>query len=133
MPDDQGGTALVHQVLQLVGDLDIDTALSLISDDFTLEFPFRGDGGPRHLHGTDARSFLRAMPRLFTRLRFENVIVHGALPSGLVVAEYTSDGLTFRGDPYRNSYVAFFAVGQGCLTSWREYFDPTVVTEAFLV
>jgi ketosteroid isomerase-like protein len=59
------------------------------------------------------------------------VVVHGRLPSGQIVAEYRSDGITRAGRAYPNSYVAFFELRDGRIAFWREYFDPHVVAAAF--
>lgn len=124
-------TAVVRQLIELVGRLDVVAALELVTDDLVLEFPFRGDGGPRRLEGDGAKSFIRAMPKLFSQLPFRDVMVHGRLPSGQVVAEYTSDGITRTGRAYANSYVGFFELRGGRIAFWREYFDPNVVAAAF--
>ena len=73
------------------------------------------------------------MPRLFACLPFPEVAVHGELPSGQVVAEYRSEGLTRSGRRYANSYVGFFGMRDGRIACWREYFDPNVVADAFAV
>jgi ketosteroid isomerase-like protein len=117
--------------LQRVGDLDVEGALELLTEDVVLELPFRADGGPRTMQGGDARAFFRTLPHLLTRLDFRDVVVHGAVPSGLVVAEYTSDGFTRAGRGYSNAYVGFFTLRDGLIAGWREYFDPTVVAAAF--
>jgi ketosteroid isomerase-like protein len=135
-PNASGGrtdddVAVVEHVIALVGDLDIEAALELVTDDLILELPFRADGGPRRLEGDDARRFMRALPKLFSRMRFSDVVVHGQLSSGLVVAEYKSNGLTMAGAAYPNAYVGFFRLRQGRIAGWREYFDPNVVAAAF--
>jgi ketosteroid isomerase-like protein len=122
---------VVRELIARVGQLDVEAALELVADDFVLELPFRGDGGPRRLEGDAARRFVRAMPKLFATLPFRDVVVHGALPTGPVVAEYASDGTTHSGRPYRNAYIALFWVSDGRIATWREYFDPTVVAAAF--
>lgn len=122
---------VVRHVLELVGELNIDEVMPLLSDDLALEMPFRQDGGPRILHGGQARSFVAGMPELFSQLNFYDVVVHGRLPSGIVVAEYRSDGRTRAGRKYRNAYVAFLTVRNHQVATWREYFDPSVVTDAF--
>jgi ketosteroid isomerase-like protein len=123
--------AVVEHVIALVGDLDIEAALELVTDDLILELPFRADGGPRRLEGDDAKRFMRVLPKLFSQMRFSDVVVHGQLPSGLVVAEYKSNGLTIAGSAYPNAYVGFFRLRQGRIAGWREYFDPNVVAAAF--
>lgn len=124
-------SSIVRVLIELVGRLEIDAALELVTDDLILELPFRADGGPRRLEGDDAERFVRAMPKLFSQLHFSDVVVHGQLPSGLVAAEYRSDGATRAGRPYANSYVALFEVRDGRIARWREYFDPNVVAGAF--
>jgi ketosteroid isomerase-like protein len=129
--DTRTDAEVVAQILGLVGSLDIDAARKLLDEDLLLELPFRGDGGPRVMRGKDALRFVGAMPALFSQLPFHDVVVHGALPSGAVVAEYKSDGITHGGRPYRNAYVALFRVTDGKIAEWREYFDPNVVSAAF--
>ena len=122
---------LVRRVIELVGELEMEAALELVADDYVLELPFRGDGGPRVLHGSDAKAFMRMLPKLLARLSFYDVVIHGRVAGGQIVAEYRSDGLTRSGAPYPNAYVAFFEVSGGRITRWREYFDPSVVSAAF--
>jgi ketosteroid isomerase-like protein len=128
---DGSNDALVRQVLDRVGALEVDAALELVTGDLVLELPFRGDGGPRRMEGEAAREFIRSLAALFERLPFRDVVVHGTLPSGEVVAEYRSEGVTRSGRAYDNSYVGFFVVRDGRIARWREYFDPNVVAAAF--
>jgi ketosteroid isomerase-like protein len=129
--DPEHDVALVRRALQLVSDLDMDAAVELLTDDVVLELPFRSDGGPRSMCGADARAFFRTLPKLLSRLDFRDVVVHGRLPSGVVVAEYGSSGLTRSGRDYPNTYVGFFTLRGGLIAGWREYFDPNVVAAAF--
>jgi ketosteroid isomerase-like protein len=124
-------TALVRRLIDLVGSFEMGAALELVTDDLVLEFPFRGDGGPRRLQGDDAKGFIASLPKLFSQLPFADVVVHGQLPSGQVVAEYRSDGITRAGRAYPNAYVAFFGLRGDRVAVWREYFDPNVVAAAF--
>ncbi|MDO8361911.1 MAG: nuclear transport factor 2 family protein [Actinomycetota bacterium] len=124
-------TEIVRRAIQHLGAFEIDAVLALTTDDLVLEFPFRGDGGPRQVQGADARAFMRAMPKLFTSLPFHDVEVHGELPSGQVVAEYKSNGLTRSGRSYPNAYIAIFTLRDGRIAHWREYFDPMVVAATF--
>jgi ketosteroid isomerase-like protein len=114
-----------------MGELDVEAVTALLADDFVLELPFRADGGPRRMDSDQARAFIRAMPTLLAEMPFHDVVVHGALSSGEIVAEYRSDGVTRSGRPYQNRYVAFFTVLDGRIARWREFFDPTAVTSAF--
>jgi ketosteroid isomerase-like protein len=122
---------IVRRAIEALGALDIDTVLALLADDVVLELPFRADGGPVTMRGNDARRFIAAMPKLFSSLDLVDIVVHGRMRSGQIVAEYRSEGTTRSGRPYPNRYVAFFRVGDGVITEWREYFDPNVIATAF--
>jgi ketosteroid isomerase-like protein len=128
---DDDDVAIVAEALRRVGELDMEGALALTTDDLHLELPFRNDGGPRVMDGADAARFFRSLNRLFDRMHLYDIVVHGQLPSGLVVAEYRSDGLTKQGRSYPNVYVAMFELRDGKISVWREFFDPNVVTAAF--
>jgi uncharacterized protein len=128
---DHDDAAVVRRAIDFVGALDIEAAIALTTDDLVLELPFRADGGPRRLEGDDARRFMRSLPKLLAQMSFHDVVVHGQLPSGAVVAEYRSAGITRAGRDYPNAYVAFFCLRDGRIASWREYFDPNVVASAF--
>lgn len=123
--------AVVRRLLDLVGSLDVEAALELLADDVIIELPFRGDGGPRQMEAGVARNFVLGLPGLFAELAFVDVVVHGALASGEIVAEYRSEGSTHRGGHYRNQYVAFFTLDDSRVSGWREFFDPAVVATAF--
>ena len=123
---------LVERVIRAVGVLNIDEAERWLADEFVLELPYRGGGYPTVLAGRDARAFMRLLPKLFSRMDFTSISVHGPTTSGLIAAEYESNGLTRAGRPYLNRYAAFFEVGQGRVTRWREYFNPEVLAAAGL-
>src|SRR3954447_5226451 len=122
---------IVEQALERLSALDIERALELMSDDFLLELPFCADGGPRSLAGDAAKKFMRALPKLLSKLSLTDVVVHGKLPDGTVVAEYRSDGTPRSGRPYCNAYIGLRRVRDGRLVWWREYYDPNVITTAF--
>lgn len=122
---------IVRQAIDRLSELDVDGALELVTEDVVLELPFRAGGEPRRLQGDDARQFMRQLPLLLTRIQFVDVVVHGALPGGTIVAEYRSQGQTVGGRPYDNTYAAFFELRGHRISVWREYFDPMVIRRAF--
>lgn len=128
---DASDEAIVRRVLELVSELRVDEALGLVAEDLLLELPFRHDGGPGEMRGEAARRFIHAMPKLFSRMNFTSITVHGRARSGTICAEYRSDGRSQGGEPYRNAYAAFFVVRDGKIAEWREYFDPMVVRTTF--
>ncbi len=136
MSDDQTNTPpldvdIVSGAIAAVGALDIAGAREHLADDLVLELPFRSGGHARTLVGDDAHAFMALLPKLFDRMDFVEVTVHGATSSGVIAAEYVSRGETRTGRPYHNRYAAFFEVTDGKITRWREYFDPEVIAAAF--
>ena len=122
---------VVNAALERIGDLDIEAALELVDADFVPELPYRADGGPSRMRGEDAAKFMRVLPKLFSRMRFSDVTLHQGVTPGHVIAEYRSDGLTHDGQPYRNTYISVFELRDGRIVLWREYFDPSVIAQAF--
>ena len=122
---------VVTAALERIGGLDIEAALELADPDFVLELPYRADGGPNRMTGADAAKFMRVLPKLFSRMRFSDVTLHQGVTPGHVIAEYRSDGLTRDGRPYRNTYISVFELRDGRIVLWREYFDPSVIAQAF--
>jgi ketosteroid isomerase-like protein/3-phenylpropionate/cinnamic acid dioxygenase small subunit len=123
--------AVVERYLSCISDLDVDGALVTLADDVIIEMPFAAAGGTRMVEGEAAHQFVAALPKVFTQMRFYDVVVHGLTQSGVVVAEFKSDGITRRGTRYPNRYVAVFEVDDGRITTLREYFDPNVLAAAF--
>jgi ketosteroid isomerase-like protein len=122
---------VVQRYLACISELDVEGALAVVADDVTIEMPFAAEGLTRVVQGEAAHSFVRALPKLFTQMRFFDLVIHGLTDTGYVVAEFRSDGITRRGAPYPNRYVALFQVQDGKVTTLREYFDPNVSTAAF--
>jgi ketosteroid isomerase-like protein len=125
-------TDIVERVIRAVGELDIARARDWLADDMVLALPFRGGGHPRTLLGADAHAFMALLPKIFDRMDFTDIEVHGPTPTGVIVAEYASNGVTKSGASYPNSYAAFFEVENGVVVRWREYFNPDVIVAAGL-
>ena len=125
-------TEIVERAIRAVGELDLASARQWLADGLVLELPYRSGGHARTLVGDDAHAFMALLPKIFERMDFTRVEVHGPTPSGVIVAEYASDGMTKAGAPYPNSYAAFFEVADGKIVRWREYFNPDVIVAAGL-
>lgn len=130
-PSASNDETVVRKLLEAVSALRIDDAAALLSPDLLLELPFRHDGGQSVLRGEAALRFIRSMSRLFSRMDFIGITVHGRAGSGVIAAEYRSNGLTKAGESYVNGYAGFFDVRDGKVTRWREYYDPVVIQKAF--
>jgi ketosteroid isomerase-like protein len=122
---------VVTAALERISELDTEAALELFDTDFVLELPYRADGGPSRMTGADAAKFMRGLPKLFSRMQFSDITLHEGVTPGYVIAEYRSDGLTRDGRPYRNTYISVFELRDSRIVLLREYFDPSVIAQAF--
>lgn len=129
--NDTSDAALVRKMLEAVGELRIDDALSLLSPELLLEMPIRHDGGKPSMLGEAALRFIGSIPKMFKRMNFTEITVHGSTGSGVVAAEYRSNGFTIAGEPYSNVYAGFFRIRDGKIVHWREYYDPVVIANSF--
>ena len=130
-PNDTPDAAIVRKLLEALSEMRVADALAVLSPNLQLELPARHDGGKPVMQGEAAMKFVSAMPKLFKSLNFTEITVHGSTTSGVVAAEYRSDGRTHGGDAYCNAYAGFFDVKDGKITRWREYYDPVVIANTF--
>jgi len=123
---------LVRRYYEVISGFDVEGWIALLTDDARFEWPYWAHG-PAHVYeGEELRTFIRAMPKLFTRMDFFDFVFHGTTSrTGLVVVEMRSDALTHRGVPYQNTYLSMFDVRGDKVALHREYLDPRVVAEAF--
>lgn len=130
-PNDTPDAAVVRKLLEALSDMRVADALATLAPDVTLELPARHDGGKPVMQGEAAHRFMSSMPKLFKSLNFSEITVHGSTTSGVVAAEYRSNGLTHSGEPYVNIYAGFFKLKDGKITHMREYYDPVVIANTF--
>lgn len=117
--------SLVVRYINAVREGDTDAVRSVFAEDATWEYP--GDLPlSRTWHGRDSivSDFLGSVGALLRpgappSLELTNVISAGAQ----VVAEWTSRAITRGGDAYHNRNIAVFTIGDGKITSVREYTD----------
>lgn len=109
----------------------MEEVVGLFEDSGRLELPNRPGDYPKVLEGAeDIRDFLRLFARLFVSIRLVDRRYYRIDNTNTVVAEYRSEGQSCTGRPYENRYVAFFDISDEGIAVWREYFDPTVISEA---
>lgn len=124
---------IVDRALDAVGSLDATAAVEMFADDGVLELPNRGGGLPRVLSGrAEVAGFLRILPKVLRDMPLVDRRFYETTDPTTVVVEYRSEGTTRAGKPYRNRYMAVLVVdAHDRIALWREYFDPTVIEEAF--
>ena len=103
------------------------------AEDGVMELPFAPAGSPTRIEGAEAiRRNQSASLDLFTRFETPEFVIFPTTDPDVFFAEYTSDALVrTNGKPYRNTYVGYFRFRLGKLLHWKEYFNPSVIREAF--
>jgi len=121
----------VDELLDAVQDRRVEEVVGLFEGNGRLELPNRPGDYPKVLEGAeDIRDFLHLFARSFVSIRLIDRRYYRIDSTDMIVAEYRSEGQSCTGRPYRNRYVAFFDVANEGIALWREYFDPTAISEA---
>ena len=108
---------------------DLAAHLANCHDDVVVEFPYATP--PVRISGkASLATYLANALSLFSlELEITNVI-EGADPS-LLVLEYTSSGLALTTKrPYANTYIGLFQFTESKIVLQREYYNPTLASEA---
>ena len=126
MPGDAAANlAALESCFRAIASGDADAIVEHYASDYALELPYRSTGDVFRVEGREAtREYLR---EIFRTRRFELRIseVHPTLDPDLVIAEYTSEGVTLpERRPTRNVYVGFWWFRDGKVRRTREYYNP---------
>ncbi len=121
----------VDALLDAVEALRVDEVVTAFAPEGRLELPNLAGGQPTVMAGDlEIRPFLELFARSFPTIRFVARQYRRVERADVVVAEYRSEGTSRTGHPYRNRYVAIFELQSDGVALWREYFDPTAVSQA---
>lgn len=103
------------------------------AEDGVMELPFALPGTPSRIEGRPAIASNQAGSlRLFARFETPEFTAYPTLDPDVFFAEYRSDAeVRATGRPYRNTYTGYFRFRNGKLVHWKEYFNPSVIREAF--
>lgn len=137
MPDDyqsidhlrQANCQLVRRFIDAINDSwNIDVMRELVADDFLFVIPFAPAWFRVRYEGREqALAFLDSVRNLMDPENLHDVRIdtYAADPCE-VIAEYKSaTHMKATGLPYCNEYIARFRIGDGKITSFAEYLDPT--------
>ena len=119
-----------------LSDRDADNALMLLSDEAVLEMPYplaSGENkyGTRRMWGDPLRKYVRGITERNAQIAFRNRVWRVA-DDGVLILECDGDMIRSKdGARYQNHYIVLFAVKDGKITLWREYFNPVVAARAF--
>lgn len=123
--------AAVRRFLRLLEDKDVDTWITLWSEDAFQFYPFGTEMFPPRIRGRQAvYERWRGMPDNFETLRFP--LRETWADGDAVIAQFDGDCVMCGGERYRNRYIALFVfTPEGLIREYWEYFDPIVAGTAF--
>jgi ketosteroid isomerase-like protein len=103
------------------------------AEDGVMELPYAMPGTPREFRGREeiARNQSASLA-LFSEWATLDFEPHPTVDPDVFFAEYRSEAVVrATGRPYRNVYVGYFRFCDGKLVHWKEYFNPSLIREAF--
>ncbi|MCW7986678.1 nuclear transport factor 2 family protein [Streptomyces sp. WAC01526] len=120
---------LYRHGLQLLLDKNMDAWVALCDDHAVFEFPFAPDGYPKRLEGRAAiAAYLQDYPDHIDLQAFPHLEIHGTDSPDTIVVEMRATGrFVATGAPYEMSYIAVVTVVGGCITHYRDYWNPLAI------
>ncbi len=125
---------LVRRYLDALNNWDLEAMRGMTTEDVVFEVPFRMEGFERYTHGRDR--YIELLRQASTVMIDGSENLHDIFVDTLgsnpneIYAEYRSDMKLRSGAPYRNEYVARFAVREGRIARFAEYLNPIVLFKA---
>ena len=103
------------------------------ADDGVMELPYALPGTPARTVGREAISANAAGSlALFSSFQTPEFTIFPTVDPDVFFAEYRSEAVIRpTGRTYNNLYVGYFRFRDGALVHWKEYFNPSVIREAF--
>ncbi|MGW2326093.1 nuclear transport factor 2 family protein [Streptomyces sp. NPDC001700] len=103
----------------------------LWAEDGTMEFPFAPPGWPRRLEGREAvREYVRDYPDHIDLRAVAHEVVHRTADPGVLIVEFAVDAVAVpTGRPLRIDYVAVITVRDGEIVSYRDYWNPLLLSD----
>lgn len=131
MPHRTAPAELYRHSLELLLAKDIAAWVGLWAEDGVLEFPFAPEGWPGKLDGRDAiAAYMQAYPEHIDLHEFPDVRIHETADPDTIVVEMRGVGrLVETGAPFDMRYIAVVTVREGQIVSYRDYWNPLVVSE----
>lgn len=129
----QTNEQIVRDFLRLLSEKNMAAWIELWTEDAVQEMPFSPSGFPTKVEGREAlRKHYSNLPKAYGRMVFPDLVIHSMLDPNWVIAEYRGEiDVLATGRPYNNHYCGLFYLQAGRITLFREYYNPTVMTEAF--
>ncbi|NDL55697.1 nuclear transport factor 2 family protein [Phytoactinopolyspora mesophila] len=131
MPAHATPADLYRHSLRLLLDKNIPAWVGLWAEDGIIEFPFAPKGWPTRLEGKEAiAAYMRHYPDHIDLHDFPEVQIHDTTAPDRIVVELRGVGrLVETGGPFDMRYIAVVTVHDGLITSYRDYWNPTILQE----
>jgi len=121
---------VVRGLLDSIGKLDFDRAATFLADDAVMTLPFLDGLPPTAGRAAIIEQLGASVPQLFERMTFSYDAFYEVRDSDTVIAEYRSECPRRNGaGVYRNTYIAVFGFDDEQIVLYREYLNPTRMTE----
>lgn len=121
----------VNQFFSHLEDMDIPAFISRWTPDARQVMPLSPKGFPAQLKGKDAiYTQYKGLPENFSSMHFPHQIYPTTDPNTVIVM-YTGEIALKTGGRYDNIYIGVFETEKGKISTFTEYFDPEILTEAF--
>ncbi len=123
----------LRDFLRLLAEKNLESWIELWTEDAVQEMPFSPSGFPLQLEGREAiRKHYSNLPATMGRMAFPDLVIYPMLDPNWLLAEYRGEiEVLTTGRPYNNHYCGLFHFREGRIALFREYYNPTVLTEAF--
>jgi ketosteroid isomerase-like protein len=127
----QEAHTLLQHYTQSLKEKDLDSWMSLLDDNFVMEFPFAPQGRPHRVEGKAAlRTYMEGAKDLEV-LSFSQQQIHLTLNPEIIVVEITCEGRVLTtGRAFNSKYVWIMRIKDGKLIYQRDYWNPLVLLEA---
>lgn len=124
---------VVRDFLALLEAKNIQAWIELWAEDGVQEMPFSPPGFPSRIEGKTAiHSHYSGLPTAYSRMAFPDLKIYQMLDPNWLLAEYRGEiDIAATGRAYNNHYCALFNLRDGQIALFKEYFNPTILSEAF--
>ena len=129
-----GPREVFARLMEAVLAYDMNAQADLYAEDGVLEWPFAPDGMPRRVEGREAiRAVLvplgeRAKASDRRPLAYRSLVVHETSNPDVIVVEFMLEGASPSGELYRIPYIQVLRARDGQIVSFRDYWNPQVLT-----